>query len=135
MTPEQFEKLMQAHREQYKIQKRILEMQERIIDRLDRLVENKETTEPELEKSLSEYKNFDWKTIGAKVIETDMDGVALVEWRGKIYRRRSPDNKFSPAIWYSRKEGDEYKKLITFKTLGSTEPLGRKVINQLNGNI
>ena len=133
MNPEQFEKLMQVYREQYKLNQKILQTQQLILARLDRLVDNIEINDPEIERSLSEYKNFDWKAIGARVIEIDTDGVALVEWRGKIYKRRSPDNKFSPAIWYSRKEGDSYKKLITFKDFGSIEPLGRKVITQLNG--
>ena len=133
MNPEQFEKLMQVYREQYKLNQKILQTQQLILARLDRLVDNIEINDPEIERSLSEYKNFDWKAIRARVIEIDSDGVALVEWRGKIYKRRSPDNKFSPAIWYSPKEGDSYKKLITFKDFGSIEPLGRKVITQLNG--
>ncbi|MDJ0728249.1 MAG: single-stranded DNA-binding protein [Prochloraceae cyanobacterium] len=81
---------------------------------------------------LEEYQDFDWNSIGAKILDRDSDGVSAVSWHGKIYKRRSPENKFAPAIWFSRKQGNDYYKLITFKTIEAAEPLSRKVLAQIS---
>ena len=134
MNPEQFEKLMQAHREQYKLFKQILIAQTEIAAKLEILTSNQQIKDPDYQKPLAEYRDFDWGSIGAKAISHDSNGVSAVEWRGRIYKRRAPENKFAPAIWFSRKEGTDYHKLITFKTIEPAEPISRKVLAQISQN-
>ncbi|MDJ0725212.1 MAG: hypothetical protein QNJ38_08890 [Prochloraceae cyanobacterium] len=55
-----------------------------------------------------------------------------MEWCGRIYKRRSPENKLAPAIWFSRRDGDSYQKLISFKQIQPAEPISRKVLGQLS---
>jgi len=134
MNPEQFEKLMQAHREQYKLFKQILISQTEIAAKLEILTSNQQIKDPDYQKPLPEYRDFDWESIGAKAISHDSDGVSAVEWRGRIYKRRSPENKFAPAIWFSRHDGEQYQKLITFKAIEPAEPISRKVLAQISQN-
>lgn len=69
---------------------------------------------------LTEYKTFNWESIGAIIIEADEHGPTVVEWNMHRYQRRSPENKYGADIWYSRAAGrDEsgdinYIRLITF---------------------
>jgi multisubunit Na+/H+ antiporter MnhB subunit len=62
---------------------------------------------------------------------TNVVNVTLVEYRGKTYKRRSPENKFGAAIWFSRSVGkdeegqNQYEKFITFKEMAPAEPLSR----------
>lgn len=87
---------------------------------------------PNLTRPLSEFKTFDWGSIGAIVVQSDNDGPTIISYQGREYRRRSPENKFNPAIWFSRKEGELYVRLISFTAkCDPVEPLGRKVINLL----
>ncbi len=132
MTPEQFEHLMNSQRELYKLNKQLLITQQRIEQKLERLIKDRPIQELNYEKSISEFDNFDWSSIEAKIITQDSDGVSAVEWRGRIYKRRSPENKFAPAIWFSRKEGTDYHKLITFKTIEPAEPISRKVLARIS---
>ncbi|MHC5829041.1 MAG: single-stranded DNA-binding protein, partial [Nostoc sp.] len=65
----------------------------------------------------------------------DQHGAAIVGWGGQQFIRRSPANKYDPAIWFSRCTGkaedgsNAYERLITFKPLSKTEvdPLPEKV--------
>lgn len=84
-------------------------------------------------KQIEEYSTFDWEAFGAKVVERDDDGVCLVEFKGEIYSRRSPQNKFAPAIWFSRSDGKDedgntkYVKLVIFKKFDfEPEPIPAK---------
>lgn len=109
-------------------------MLERIAIALERLTPTKA---PEYQKSLSDYRHFDWSTIGAKVVHADQDGAAIVEWNGQQYSRRSPQNKFGAAIWYSRAIGKDedgntaYERLITFKQLAEVDPLPQRMLSSL----
>lgn len=87
---------------------------------------------PNYRRSLSEYPTFDWSSIGATVIREDADGPAVVEWNGQQFVRRSADNRFDAALWFSRSIGkdadgnNKYARLITFKPAGAAEPIAAK---------
>ncbi len=131
MNSEQFEQFMKSQRELYRLNLKILSTQELILKVLEIMVTNQQIKDPDYQHSLEEYQNFDWSNIGAKILDRDSDGVSAVSWHGKIYKRRSPENKFAPAIWFSRKQGNDYYKLITFKTIEAAEPLSRKVLAKI----
>jgi len=88
-------------------------------------------TPPDHVRNITDFATFDWSTIGAYVIESDQYGPSLVEHKGKTYKRRSPENKYDPAIWFSRAAGKDedgsnlYERLITFKEFKPAEPLSR----------
>ena len=70
---------------------------------------------------IEEFAHFDWAQIGARVVKADEYGPTVVERDGQQYRRRSPQNKFGAAIWFSRCVGKDdqgqanaYEKLISF---------------------
>ncbi|MDJ0725211.1 MAG: single-stranded DNA-binding protein [Prochloraceae cyanobacterium] len=73
MTPEQFEKLMTAQREQYKLLKQILEVGRSLDKKLEIIVSDREVKDPDYHKSLAEYKSFDWSSINARVVASDTD--------------------------------------------------------------
>jgi hypothetical protein len=87
---------------------------------------------PNYQRQLSEYRNFDWDSIGAMVLKEDEDGVNAVEWNEHVFQRRSPSNKFDAAIWFSRCTGKDsegnnrYVRLITFKAGNEAEPIAAK---------
>jgi hypothetical protein len=89
-------------------------------------------TVPNYQRLLSEYPHFDWGSIGATVLKTDVDGATSVEWNGQVFTRRSPSNKFDAAVWFSRcigKDADgnnRYARLITFKAASEAEPIAAK---------
>ena len=89
-------------------------------------------TTPNYQRLLSEYPSFDWPSIGATVLNRDGDGVTAIEWNGQIFTRRSPDNSFASAIWFSRSAGkdsegkNKYVRLITFKPHSESGPIGAK---------
>ena len=89
-------------------------------------------TTPNYQRLLSEYPSFDWPSIGATVLSRDGDGVTAIEWNGQIFTRRSPDNSFASAIWFSRSAGkdsegkNKYVRLITFKSHSESGPIGAK---------
>ena len=102
-------------------------------ERIAIALESQDTKPPQWCKPIKEFKDFDWKSIGATVIKSDRDGVAVVEWKSREYIRRSPENKFGAAIYFSRSIGKDqatgkanYERLITFKELASAEPISRK---------
>jgi hypothetical protein len=62
---------------------------------------------PNYQRPLSDYPGFDWPSIGATVLKEDDDGATAVEWNGQIFTRRSPNNKFDAAVWFSRCVGKD----------------------------
>jgi hypothetical protein len=94
---------------------------------------------PEYQRTIWDYPAFDWSEIGAKVIGSDQWGATLVEWNGKRWKRRAPDNKYGADIWFSRcigKENNEnvYAELIKFsekRTDDRVDPLGKNAMNLL----
>lgn len=121
MTDDQFQLMMET-----------LLQQTHLLERLVCAVEARSPV-PSFVRSLAEFAEFDWSEIDATVLLTDSDGVAVISWRGHRYMRRSPSNKFDPAIWFSRAVGKDddggnrYERLITFKELADPEPLPEKV--------
>lgn len=93
--------------------------------------------EPNLVRPLSEYASFDWSSIGARVVQSDPSGPTHVEHDGALYTRRSPQNKYGAAIWFSRsvgrdeEGGAQYIRLITFKPLGDADPLPASVKREM----
>jgi DdrB-like protein len=87
---------------------------------------------PNYQRALSEYPTFDWSSIGASVLNRDDDGVTAVEWNGQVFTRRSPNNKFDAAVWFSRCVGKDadgnnrYVRLISFKAVSEAEPIAAK---------
>jgi hypothetical protein len=87
---------------------------------------------PNYQRPLSEYANFDWSSIGATVLTRDKDGVAAVEWNGQVFKRRSPNNKYDAAIFFSRCLGkdaagnNQYARLIKFTPPAEAEPISDK---------
>jgi len=89
------------------------------------------STPPNYQFPLSEFARFNWETIGAIVHQSDRDGVAVVFWGGNLFYRRSANNKYKPAIWFSRSISNggnaAYERLITFKEISEVDPLPEKV--------
>lgn len=114
MTDEQFELIMQ-----------MLLQQTELLTRLVQVVEARQQPSlpaPGYIRDIKEFHEFDWSSIGASVAHADDDGAAVVTWCGRSFIRRSPANRFKPAIWFSRsagkgKDGAVYERLITFKEL------------------
>lgn len=106
---------------------------ERIADALDRMAIASAPAAPDYRRSLAEYPGFDWSTIGAQVIAGDEFGPTTLEQGGYQYTRRSPQNKFGEAIWYSRPLGRDaegkvkYARLITFTKPAEAEPVPGRV--------
>lgn len=121
MTDDQFQILMDALIENNSLLRQVVELL------------SSEQKAPNYQLDLSKYGEFDWAGIGATIEHRDRDGVAVVTWRGHQYLRRSAQNKFKPAIWFSRAIGkdengeNQYERLITFKQLAEVEPLPEKV--------
>ena len=96
-------------------------------------------SDPDYQYPLNRYQCFDWTAIGAEVIEADNDGATEVLWNGHIYTRRSPQNKYAPAIWFSRAVGKgedgktTYARLVTFKESEGADPLPRKISSRFQG--
>lgn len=93
---------------------------------------------PNYQYDLSAFPNFNWDAIGASVTDRDRYGAAAVTYCGHTYIRRSPQNKFGEAIWFSRctGKGDQgenvYLRLITFKRRDlKAEPLPERVSHQI----
>ncbi|HLE03997.1 MAG TPA: single-stranded DNA-binding protein [Anaerolineales bacterium] len=116
-----------------KILGQFLEKLERIAAAVESLARDGAPQAPNYVKPLGDYRQFDWSSIAASVVQQDADGPTHVEWGGYLWNRRSPANKFDPAIWYSRAQGrDEqgnvaYLRLITFKPLKDSDPVPDKV--------
>lgn len=125
MTPDQTELWLNIQFKQAQALERIAVALEQLSPR----------TTPNYQYSLETFHDFEWDSIGATVIKTDRDGAAVVAWNGQHYFRRSPSNKYEPAVWFSRCTGkgddgnNSYERLITFKDLSKKEidPLPQKV--------
>lgn len=104
----------------------------RIADALGSMAQPKADFAPDHVRPIEDFPDFNWDSIKANIIRTDDDGPTHVEWRGQVFTRRSPRNKFDPAIWYSRstgKNGDgenEYIRLITFREIKDADPIDSK---------
>ena len=128
-----FDKILQALRHVYSQNLRI----ER---KLDLLLEQGVSQVGEVEsivRPLAEFTTFDWATIQAQVVETDRYGPTIVCWQGKQYLRRSPNNNFRTAVWYSRYVGRRgevrvYDRLITFRETVSPRALTTKTKQYLS---
>lgn len=113
---------------------------ERIAAALEKLAAAVGSSEPNIQRELSEYPTFDWKSIGAEIVSHDADGPTRVRKDGFIWIRRSPDNKFGPTIWFSRTDGKDdvgetnYLRLITFREWPDPDPLPGKVKAAMNRN-
>jgi len=123
----------QEQRQQWlEIQQRQNTVLERIAASLERLAPANQSA-PNYQKTLEEFRGFDWVTIGATVVQSDPSGAAIVEWSGQQFTRRSPTNKFGEAIWFSRSVGKDddgntrYERLITFRKMGEVEPIPDRV--------
>jgi hypothetical protein len=109
---------------------RLFNLLERIAQALERMAPCESA--PNLTYDLGEFKTFDWQAIGASVEVADQYGPAIVVWQGNRFTRRSPENAYNTAIFYSRcvgKEGDRnlYERLITFKELPkNARPISRE---------
>lgn len=123
------EKLLEAVTAQTSLLARVVGL----LDKISQQLESANVEAPDLYYLLSEFRSFDWKKIGAEVIASDDDGPTSVKWRGRTFARRSPNNKYGEAIWFSRKTGTApngdttYERLITFKQPTEADPLPRKV--------
>lgn len=97
---------------------------------------------PNYQRSLETFAQFDWTSIGATIERSDHYGVAIVNWRGMQFVRRSPSNKYQEIIFYSRcigKDDDgnnKYERLISFKPVSKidVEPVPVKVERIYNGS-
>lgn len=111
----------------------------RIADALERMANGGEPTAPDMRRPIEDYRTFDWSGMGASVINADKDGPTHIEYAGTIWTRRSPSNKFDPAIWFSRAAGKDdegnvkYLRLITFASIKGADPVNPKAI-QAAGN-
>lgn len=94
---------------------------------------------PDMQRPLELFNGFDWASIDATVVRADEFGANLVEWNGRLWTRRAPENKFGAAIWYSRANGkdadgnNKYLRLITFKHVSEAEPISRTAEKALSG--
>jgi hypothetical protein len=115
----------------------IIPLLERIAVALERLANDGKPAAPNLTRPMEEYGAFDWASIGAEIVRRDDDGPTHIQHNGVLYTRRSPTNKYDPAIWYSAPAGKdaegntEYVRLITFKHFGDADPLPSKVTGEI----
>jgi hypothetical protein len=115
----------------------VLQQLERIANALEKLARGNAPEEPNLVRPIEEYRRFDWASIGASVVRQDSDGPTHLEYGGFVWSRRSPQNKFDGAIWYSRSAGKDtegnvlYLRLITFREIKDVDPLPAKLARTL----
>ena len=113
----------------------------RIADSLEVLARPGKDYAPDNTRPIEDFAGFDWSSINATVVRTDAFGPSHVEWGGHVYTRRSPSNRFDPAVWYSRatgkdEEGDKtvYARLITFKEIKDADPLSDKAADLIENS-
>ena len=115
----------------------LLQQLTRIADAVEAIARSTPPAAPNFSRPIEEYPHFDWSTIQARVIKSDPEGATHVEWGGETWTRRSPANKFEPAIWYSRANGKDddgnvlYLRLITFKEFKDSDPLAPGVQREI----
>jgi hypothetical protein len=115
-----------------KIQERQVAALERIAIALEAMKPEKPA--PNYRQDLKNFATFDWSKIEAQVEKTDQYGVAVVLWNGQRYLRRSPENAFGAAIFFTRCIGkdetgkNKYERLITFESKGdiAVRPISRE---------
>ena len=132
MNPEQYEQFITLQTEILLSNKKLLEAVLSIQRNLEILIGDGDVLDPQYKRSLADYRNFDWSSIEAKIIDRDKIGVSKVEYKNRIYRRTLPENKFVEAIIFSRDEAGERQTLITFRTFESAQPVSRKVVRLLS---
>jgi hypothetical protein len=112
---------------------RFIGLLKRMVESLEILARGNQPEEPNLIKPIEAFTSFDWPSIGATVVREDGSGPTHLEYGGYLWTRRSPANKFSPAIWFSRSAGrdeegnTQYLRLITFREISEAEPLPARV--------
>lgn len=117
----------------FELAKLHLELMRRIADALEQLAGTDSAKAPNYQIPLPQWSSFNWESIGAVVERADNHGAAIVSWRGQIFTRRSPENKFGPTIFFSRCIGkdergeNQYERLVTFKPLAAVEPVPDRV--------
>lgn len=117
----------------FELAKLHLELMRRITTALEQLAGSSSAKAPNYMLPLDAWGSFDWASIGAVVTASDATGPTTISWRNQQYIRRSPVNKFSPAIFFSRCVGkdergeNQYERLITFKPLPQAEPVPERV--------
>ncbi|GAB4519965.1 MAG: hypothetical protein Kow0047_31200 [Anaerolineae bacterium] len=95
---------------------------------------------PNLDLPLELYPTFDWSSIGAEVIASDKHGPTMVRWSGRVYKRRSPLNKYGEVIIFSRATGvgedgkQQYERLVRFRRQAQPDPLPDRVVAALTGS-
>lgn len=124
-SPEQFAQYIEIEQGKLSALQRIAMLLERIAPT--------DQKAPGWVKPLTDFLHFDWDSIGATVTSVDDSGASIVEWNGKQFVRRSPNNKFGEAIWFSRSTGEKdsegktvYERLVTFKE-SDVEPIPAKI--------
>ena len=101
----------------------------RIADALEAQARDATPEAPNYSRPLADYPSFDWDSIGAEVVAYDTIGPTQVEWGGQVWTRRSPQNKFAEAIWYSRSVGknadaeNQYVRLISFRKAAEVDEI------------
>ncbi len=126
MNSEQFETWLAIQTRQAEALEKIAQLLEKSLPR---------QPAPNYKAVLEKFSEFDWSTINAQVELTDQFGVATVIWQGDRYKRRSPNNKYGPVIYFSRavskdeRGNTQYERLITFEPFDNltVEPISRKV--------
>ena len=113
MNAEQFE----LFQEILEVNKQVLQKVSSIEKSLKTLTSDEEVLDPRYERSLADYPNFDWKSIGAEVLDLDKMGVRSVGYKNKIYWRTFSGYKSIEPIIFSRNEVGERQTLITFKVV------------------
>jgi len=112
MNQDQFQELL-------RVQQRQVEALERIAIALEGMKPEKPA--PNYKKDLKNFPDFNWEQIGAQVEKKDQYGAATVLWNAQRYVRRSPENAYGTAIFFTRCVGkdemgkNKYERLITFE--------------------
>lgn len=115
---------------------KLLHENNRLLERIANSLEaNAPKEAPNFQLRLEEFATFDWTKIDATVERHDAQGAAIVSWKGKQFVRRSPTNKYSPVVFFSRCTGkdeqgeNQYERLCTFKSVQQVEvePIPEKV--------
>jgi hypothetical protein len=72
---------------------------------------------PNYRRKLADLMDFPWNTIAARIVGKNGAFVTEVEWNNHrfVARKSTPNDKKGEAVWYSRKVGDSWERLITFK--------------------
>jgi hypothetical protein len=109
MNQDQFQELL-------KVQQKQVEPLERIAIALEGMKPEKPA--PNYKKDLKNFPDFNWEQIGAQVEKKDQYGAATVLWNAQRYVRRSPENAYGTAIFFTRCVGkdetgkNKYERLI-----------------------